>query len=56
MLDEKKIREVVQRIIDEFKKRGEEPRMNVVMGRAMAELKGKAPGKVVARIVKELIK
>ncbi|MDN5358603.1 MAG: glutamyl-tRNA(Gln) amidotransferase subunit [Candidatus Diapherotrites archaeon] len=56
MLDEEKIRKVVQRIITEFKERGEEPRMNVIMGRAMAELKGKAPGSVVARIVKELLK
>jgi glutamyl-tRNA(Gln) amidotransferase subunit E len=55
MLDEGKIRGVVQRIIDELKERGEEPRMNVIMGRTMAELKGKAPGKVVARIVREML-
>lgn len=55
MLDEEKIREIVQKIIDELNTKGEEPRMNVVMGRVMAELKGKAPGKVVARIVRELL-
>ncbi|NPA77106.1 MAG: Glu-tRNA(Gln) amidotransferase subunit GatE [Candidatus Diapherotrites archaeon] len=55
MLDEEKIREVVERIVREFREKGEEPRMNVVMGRVMVELKGKAPGKVVARIVRELL-
>ncbi len=55
ILDEEKIRELVAKIVEEFKARGEEPRMNVIMGRAMAELKGKAPGKVVAKIVRELL-
>ncbi|NPA76999.1 MAG: Glu-tRNA(Gln) amidotransferase subunit GatE [Candidatus Diapherotrites archaeon] len=55
MIDEEKIREVVERIVKEFRERGEEPRMNVIMGRAMAELKGKAPGKVVARTVREIL-
>ena len=55
MLDEEEIRKVVRRIVEEFGAKGEEPRMNVIMGRAMAELRGKAPGKVVARIVRELL-
>ena len=55
MLDEDKIREVVAKLVEEFKAKGEEPRMKVIMGRAMAELRGKAPGKIVARIVKELL-
>ncbi len=55
MLDEERIREVVQKVLEDLRAKGEEPRMNVVMGRAMAELKGKAPGKVVARIVRELL-
>ncbi len=55
MVAEGKIREVVRKIIGEFRKRGEEPRMNVIMGRAMAELKGRAPGKTVAQIVRELL-
>lgn|GEM_PF-71247 len=55
MLGEEEIRKVVQRIVEELRAQGEEPRMNGVMGRVMAELKGKAPGKVVARIVRELL-
>ena len=55
MVEEEKIREVVVRIVQEFREKGEEPRMNVIMGRVMAELKGKAPGKVVAKIVREIL-
>ncbi len=55
MVDENVIRRIVKSVIMDMQRQGEELRMNVIMGRVMEKLRGKAPGKTVAKIVNEIL-
>jgi len=55
MMSEEEVKEAVERIISELRKSGAELKEGLVMGRSMAVLRGKADGKVIAKIVREKI-
>ncbi len=53
ILDEKTVRKVVREVIDEFKKSRKELKFGALMGEIMRRLGGRAPGKMVSRILQE---
>ena len=52
---DKVVKEVVNRYKDEIKKRGVEKSFGLVMGKVMAELRGKVDGKIVAERVRKVL-
>ncbi len=52
---EKVVREVVEKYKDEIEKRGPQRSFGFVMGKVMAELRGKVDGKVVAQTVRKIL-
>ncbi len=52
---EKVVREIVEKYKDEIEKRGPQRSFGFVMGKVMAELRGKVDGKVVAQTVRKIL-
>ena len=52
---EKVVREVIEKYKDEIEKRGAQRSFGFVMGKVMAELRGKVDGKMVAQTVKKVL-